>query len=388
MAFITAGLSSTLLVKVKAPDGTIKSLPKVLAGALSPLLTMMGIAGAVLGLFFTDLTTFVAGSLSAALTFRYFQQVTRSYDNEFSATFGPHWKEQIPDEIASRMLSRRWQWYIAKPSVPRWERDIVYWKVADMSHREVPLLCDLWLPPPGIKPSSLAFIYNHGGGWCYLDKDLGTRPFFRHLVAQGHVVMDVAYRLCPPRGLPAMVGDVKRAIVWLRSQAGRLGIDPERIVVAGGSAGAHLALLSAYSAGDPVLTPDELRGADTSVRAVVSYYGVADMYATQAAVNSPEIARLLGGWPSEVPDVYTLASPIHHIKRGSPATMLIQGTDDWYMPVESTRAMHQKLRDVGTPVVYVELPQTDHAFDFMLPSYSPSAQAALYHLERFLALMA
>jgi acetyl esterase/lipase len=59
------------------------------------------------------------------------------------------------------------------------------------------LLCDLWQPPENVPPSGLAFIYMHGSAWYLLDKDVGTRPFFSHLAAQGHVVMDVAYRLAP-----------------------------------------------------------------------------------------------------------------------------------------------------------------------------------------------
>ncbi|NIN61065.1 MAG: alpha/beta hydrolase fold domain-containing protein, partial [Gammaproteobacteria bacterium] len=58
------------------------------------------------------------------------------------------------------------------------------------------LLCDIWRPGNG-DVSGLAIVYFHGGAWFMWDKDFLTRPFFRHLVAQGHTVMDVAYRLCP-----------------------------------------------------------------------------------------------------------------------------------------------------------------------------------------------
>lgn len=55
-------------------------------------------------------------------------------------------------------------------------------------------------------------MYLHGSAWYLLDKDYGTRPFSRHLAAQGHVIMDVAYRLCPEVDIYEMVGDVKRAV--------------------------------------------------------------------------------------------------------------------------------------------------------------------------------
>lgn len=98
---------------------------------------------------------------------------------------------------------------------------------------------------------------------------------FRHLAAQGHEVVDVAYRLAPETDLLGMVGDAKRAL----ANALRFGVEPDHIVIAGAAAGAQIALLAAYSSGEPELTPAELAGADSSVGAVVSYYGPADMRA-------------------------------------------------------------------------------------------------------------
>jgi acetyl esterase/lipase len=59
-----------------------------------------------------------------------------------------------------------------------------------------------------------------------MDKDFNTRPFFRHLATQGHVVMDVAYRLCPEVDIYGMIGDVKRAVVWMKTNAEKYGLDP------------------------------------------------------------------------------------------------------------------------------------------------------------------
>jgi len=72
-------------------------------------------------------------------------------------------------------------------------------------------------------------LYFHGSAWYMFDKDFGTRPFFRHLAAHGHVVMDVAYRLCPEVDIYGMPSDVKRAIAWMKCHAGEYGVDPSRI---------------------------------------------------------------------------------------------------------------------------------------------------------------
>ncbi len=124
----------------------------------------------------------------------------------------------------------------------------------------------------------LAIIYLHGGLWQALDKDFLTQPLFRRLAAQGHVVMDLAYSLAPGADLNRMLGDVKQAIVWMKTHAREYEVDPERIVLMGVSGGAHLALLAAYAPGHPAfqgINPS----ADMSVRAVISMFGITDLSA-------------------------------------------------------------------------------------------------------------
>ena len=261
--------------------------------------------------------------------------------------------------------------------------------------------------------SGLAFVYLHGSGWWTLDKDYGTRPLFRHLAAQGHVIMDVAYRLCPEVELYGMVGDVKRAVAWMKANAARYQVDPERVVLGGGSAGGHLALLAAYTPQLPQFTPADVQEYDLSVRGVVSYYGPTDLHAVylhldltrtiglpKVEVGLPGAAEmkksmtdagrmdtLLGGHLHQVPEVYELASPVAHVHAGCPPTLLIQGEPDVIEPAAATRVLYWKLVECGVPAVNIIYPLTNHAFDLLLPQVSPPAHAAHYYLERFLALM-
>jgi acetyl esterase/lipase len=98
--------------------------------------------------------------------------------------------------------------------------------------------------------------------------------------------------------------------------------------------------------------------------------------------------NLIGGTPDQAPEACALASPIAHVRPGCPPTLLFHGEHDGLVPVASTRELAGVLADAGVPVVSVEVPQTDHAFDLILPRIAPAAQAALYDLDRFLALMA
>jgi acetyl esterase/lipase len=100
------------------------------------------------------------------------------------------------------------------------------------------------------------------------------------------------------------------------------------------------------------------------------------------------MTNLLGGSPDEVPEIYELASPITHAGPHSPPTLLLQGEHDSFLPASVSHALHCRLAEAGVPSVYVQFPRTGHGFDMPLPRYAPAAQAALYDVERFLALMA
>jgi acetyl esterase/lipase len=82
-----------------------------------------------------------------------------------------------------------------------------------------------------------------------------------------------------------------------------------------------------------------------------------------------------------------MASPISHVHSGCPPTLLIQGDSDWVTPVDAARELYRRLGEAGVPSVNIVLPHTSHGFDLLLPRLSPTAQAALYEVDRFLALM-
>jgi acetyl esterase/lipase len=428
LALFSAATAGLLFLKNKLPGGMALWAPKLIAGALTPFAVLSGVAGAVLGAIFKAPLARLAGVFGAAISAHYLRQVIAPHDG-FEKAFGADWEAYISSEMRARLPSRRWTWMLQLELEPRWQKDIPFWTMAGTERK---LLCDVWQPPESVTPSGLAFIYFHGSAWVLLDKDTGTRTFFRYLAGQGHVVMDVAYRLAPETGMDGMVGDVKRAIAWMKTHAAEYGVNPGRIVLGGGSAGGHLAMLAAYAPDKPELTPQDVRAYDLSVRGVVSEYGPSDLRAcyfhtnqdksttgrrppappaSRAAGGPPPFMKsllgenyhrlgfdknleggnfktILGGHPHEVPEIYELYSPVSYVHPGCPPTLLLQGEDDMITPVEATRALYQKLVEAGVPAVNVVFPQTDHGFDLALPKISPTAQAALYDIDRFLALMA
>jgi acetyl esterase/lipase len=412
LAYILSSLSllmsALLLIKVKIPLAFYMLWAKLTAGALSPYWAIMGAVGAVIGWVYQALWAIPMGIVGAGMMIWYVWRCTRDHQG-FEQAFGAGWSDHILPEQARQMVQKRWTWFLkmnASPE-PSWERDMAFWTIPG-TQRE--LLCDLWRPANG-DVSSLAFVYFHGSAWFILDKDFGTRPFFRHLVAQGHTVMDVAYRLCPEVDIYGMIGDVKRAIAWMKANASRYGVNPEKVVLGGGSAGAHLALLAAYTPEHPELTPEDIKDDDLSVCGVISYYGNSDLLASKHWMEVKQLTKeppvpigtilesnmrmryagrldiLLGGHPQDALYAYQLASPITHVHPGCPPTLLIQGDQDLLVPVDTTRALYTKLVESGVPAINVVFPWTEHAFDLLLPQISPPAQSALYDVDRFLALL-
>ena len=414
LATILSGLSLLmsipLVVNLKSPLGVVIWFPKLPAGALSPYWAILGAAGAVIGWAYGALWVIPIGGIGAGVMIWYVWQCTQNHTG-FEDAFGAGWKDLIPPQQAERMVKRRWSFYLKMNASPEpiWERDVPFWTIPGTDRQ---LLCDVWRPAAG-DVSGLAFVYFHGSGWYLFDKDLGTRPFFRHLVAQGHTVMDVAYRLYPEVDIYGMIGDVKRAIAWMKANASRYGVNPEKIVLGGGSAGGHLALLAGYTPGHPELTPDDVKNTDLSVCGVVSYYGPTDLLASfehedqqrifggqpsvpigkklDSTKSTMRVAGrldiLLGGWPLDAPNMYQLASPITHVNSGCPPTLLIQGKQDFVTPVDATCKFHTELVQSSVPAINIVFPWTDHAFDGLLPQINPAAQSALYDVDRFLALL-
>jgi acetyl esterase/lipase len=422
-AYMSAILNGLALIPpLRSWLGVLLYLPRVLPEGCPLPLGVMGLLGAMAGLVKNDRRTVVSGLVGASLAARHIARVTAPHDH-FDRAFGSDWRQCISPALRSRMLPRRYQPFMPSSPSAVFERDLPF---AVHVETGAQLLADLWQPPVGVPRSGLGIIYLHGSGWHYMDKDMLTRPFFGHLANQGHVIMDVAYTLAPMTDLSGMVADVKRAVAWLKTHSSAYGVDPERIVLMGGSAGGHLALLSAYAPKHPALHPPDVN-VDPSVHAVVAYYAPIDLLASYhffsacyedlfTRPSGPErwvmrfaeallhrarflpsgrhivsipgmLTDLLGDTPDQVPELYHLASPINHVGRHCPPTLLLQGAHDpGGMRVDALR-LHRALQAAGVKSIYLEYPHTGHGFDLIFPRLSPSAQAATYDVERFLALM-
>lgn len=413
-------------IRLKQPTSFVWWGIKVFVSALAPFFAFAGVLGSLIGLVYGPLWVLLPGAYSAVVFSAYLFRVKKALHNNagFNGAYGTDWESLISPDQKRRFLSDPVALSLPTPTPFIHQQDIPFWLIPD-SNRQI--LCDLWRPPENAKYSGLAFIYFHGSAWGVLDKDFGTRPFFKHLVAQGHVIMDVAYRLFPETDMTGMVNDVYRAIAWIKRHAADYNFDPGKIVIGGGSAGGHLSLLAAYS-NNSSLIPAELLGLDLSVQAVISEYGPTDLEAmyyhtgqhittkkqpeTKKSKPSPPpqwvqkimgknfhrlgmdkdssaigvLPVILGCQPDQCPEVYKSFSPITYIHKNCPQTLLIQGEHDIITPCEATKKLYVRLTEEGVCTAMYLIPQTDHAFDLILPSLSPVAHSAIYLIERFLAI--
>lgn len=186
-----------------------------------------------------------------------------------------------------------------------------------------------------------AVLFIHGGGWRK-----GSRTVYhnrmRSLAKLGYVVASTDYRLTDVAPWPAQLDDVRAAYRWLIDHADQYGIDPERIAVAGSSAGGHLSQMLAFA---PSEQPEFPRP-----RAVVNYYGPSDLREISRIEHVRQIIEpLIGGRLEEHPSRLSAISPVTHITRGAPPVLSFHGTEDELVPIRQAEILHAALDKAQVP---------------------------------------
>lgn len=245
------------------------------------------------------------------------------------------------------------------------QRDMVY-----AQHDTGALKLDLYLPEQRETPTPL-IVYVHGGGWDAgvrtLDADSGAPEALtaQRLLERGYAVATVDYRLTGVAQYPAQVVDVADAVRWLQQRAGQWRLDADRIGLWGASAGAHLVSQLGAVAGDPA----KPGGGLTGIRAVVDWFGPADMSA-EAQLAHPQmqeyaarvVRQLLGCMPVECPGKAESASPIKNISGDEPPFLIQQGTEDSLVPIDQSLDLARDLRRLGVSVELHPYEGLDHGF--------------------------
>jgi len=208
-----------------------------------------------------------------------------------------------------------------------------------------------------------AIVCIHGGGFRAGDRK-GWDDRCRKLADRGYVAVTVTYRLAPKYQFPAAVEDCKAAVRWLRLNAGKYHIDPDRIGAAGDSAGGHLAQFLGVTGDVHDFDGDQNLGAPSNVNCVVNFYGPSDFTKSYGkSVDAAEVLPLfLGGDVQHERKRHILASPLYWVTPKAAPTLLIHGTEDKYVNYEQAQWIYERLRAAEVDVELLTLQGAGHGF--------------------------
>jgi acetyl esterase/lipase len=265
------------------------------------------------------------------------------------------------DEAMKAVLANRVKVFLPQAPIALPEgvvetKDVEYGKVGDRK-----LLLDLYMPAKLDKPAP-GLIFIHGGGWKG-----GNRSDYKYYTVRyakrGYVCATISYRFSQEAPFPAAVQDAKCAVRWMRANAAKYHVDPDRIAVLGGSAGGYLAMMVGYTSDVPELEGDGgYPEVSNKVRAVVNLYGPCDLDCPQA--RNVDVVRSFIGKPyDEARELYEKASPVRYVTRDDPPTLILHGTVDATVSIEQSDRLAAKLKEVGVPCQYEKFEGWPHTMD-------------------------
>jgi len=217
--------------------------------------------------------------------------------------------------------------------------DVVYDKVGDWEGK-----MDIYMPPNTGKPTPIV-INIHGGGWNHGNKEKmrGFASFFKKNIA----IANIGYRLVDVAPAPAAVEDVRSVLIYLVKHAKELNIDVSKIVIMGGSAGGHLALMGGYLNNNTLFDKDKEVLKDLKVAAVINKYGIVDMVDFSIGDKPYKSAVKWIGPNINNKDFIKSVSPLYYINQNTPPTFIVHGDADPIVPYHQSEVLVEALKRNG-----------------------------------------
>ncbi len=227
-------------------------------------------------------------------------------------------------------------------------KDVEFAKIKDHS-----LKLDLYLPPKDERSTLVVWI--HGGGW---QKGSKNDCKIKWLTEHGYSVASISYRLSQVAKFPAQLHDCKGAIRWLRANSSKYGYKTNHIVVAGASAGGHLATLIGTTSGNVRLEGDVGGNLNqrSSVSAIIDYYGPTDFILrsktqpSRANEVGSVVYNLLGGGADKKVELAKIASAAHHVTKDDPPLLIFHGDKDNTVLIDQSEAITKVYESKGLSV--------------------------------------
>lgn len=228
--------------------------------------------------------------------------------------------------------------------------DVVYNKGKDWEVKH-----DIYFNPKAAKPTPVVFNI-HGGGWNHGTKESQTG--FGSWFKMGFAVVNIEYRMFPQATAPAAVEDVRASILYTVLHAKELNIDPNKIVVMGGSAGGHLALMAGLLQNDNKFDGDYKKVTGYTIAAIIDKYGPTDL----TSANFSKYKSLVNwlGKEGESSKFREAMSPITYVKKTSPPVFIVHGDADPIVPYQQSVDLKKKLDEVGVKNEFITEPGGGH----------------------------
>jgi acetyl esterase/lipase len=266
-------------------------------------------------------------------------------------------------------------WPVDRPAVDRKE-DVIYGRKFGMA-----LTMDVYVPKA--KRNGAGIIYAVSGGW-FSAKQPVAPPVYDHFLRRGYVVFAVTHGSQPRFTIPEVLEDMHRAVRFIRHNARKYGVDPDRLGIAGGSAGGHLSLMQGCSPreGDKT-TKDPVDAESSRVAAAACFFPPTDFLnygkPGQEALGGGVLVNFRAPFDfveldpktrNFVPitdserrrDIGKRISPVYHVSEKSPPTLIIHGDADQLVPIQQAELIIEKFKSAKVPCELVVKPEAGHGW--------------------------
>jgi acetyl esterase/lipase len=230
------------------------------------------------------------------------------------------------------------------------------------------LKLDLYMPVEHTKPVPVLMLF-HGGGWVAGAKERNIMQLLPYL-SMGWAVINVEYRLAGNSPAPAAVEDCRCALRWIYDFAGMYNFDIKKIVLTGGSAGGHLALITGMLPANSIFdrqcpAVDSLRWStnispDVKVAAIINWYGITDVAELINGPNAKNYAIEWFGSMNNREELAKLLSPINYVRADQPPVLTFHGENDNIVPFTQAKRLHAALDAAGVKNKLVAVPGAMH----------------------------
>jgi acetyl esterase/lipase len=269
--------------------------------------------------------------------------------------------------------------YAQPPNATRTE-DVIYGRKFGLA-----MTMDVFTPKE--KANGKGIIYCVSGGWFSAKPGPGTPPQIHEFLNRGYTVFAVTHGSQPKFTIPEVLEDMHRAVRFIKANAKKYGVDPDKLGITGGSAGGHLSLMQgcAPKEGKSDAT-DPVEKESSKVAAVACFFPPTDFlnygeegkialgYGTLQNFRAPFDFRKMDdhthaferiGDPAEVLKIAKQISPVYHVTKNSAPALIIHGDADTLVPIQQAERIVAKLKEVGVPCELVAKPGLGHGWKGM-----------------------